>query len=66
MASTVMTIARALTWWHSINHEEKLRLAKKYYPKEVEALGIRYVHKSNAWIEAIYKKEINIPPIAKS
>ena len=49
--------SKALIWWHSINNEEKLKLAIKYYMEEVEALGIRYVHNSNARILFIYKKE---------
>ena len=60
MASTVMTIGRALTWWQHTPQKEKQRLAEKHYLKEVEALGINYVHRSNSRIEFIYKKEVKI------
>ena len=58
MASTVMTISRALTWWQHTPQNEKQRLAEKHYPKEVEALGLNYVHRSNEKIGVIYKKEV--------
>lgn len=53
----ITTTSKALIWWQHTPQEEKQRLAEKHYPEEVEALGLKYVHNSNARIEAIYKKE---------